>query len=96
MVYEKQQKRSIMIKMHGLGDRPYWMHYVDLMLFLVYYIDQVYSSGSGRIGVGRGYWGFLFIIKNSRVNVLLVQVVRWNEQYPISKVTHKMNFQDIK
>ncbi|XP_027916828.1 ABC transporter A family member 7-like isoform X2 [Vigna unguiculata] len=25
LVYEKQQKLRIMMKMHGLGDRPYWM-----------------------------------------------------------------------
>jgi len=25
LVYEKQQKLRIMMKMHGLGDGPYWM-----------------------------------------------------------------------
>ncbi|KAF9667754.1 hypothetical protein SADUNF_Sadunf15G0056300 [Salix dunnii] len=33
LVYEKQQKLRIMMKMHGLGDGPYWM--ISYMYFLV-------------------------------------------------------------
>ncbi|XP_047156067.1 ABC transporter A family member 7-like isoform X3 [Vigna umbellata] len=33
LVYEKQQKLRIMMKMHGLGDRPYWMISYGLKIF---------------------------------------------------------------
>ncbi|KAI8022257.1 ABC transporter A family member 7 [Camellia lanceoleosa] len=36
LVYEKQQKLRIMMKMHGLGDDPYWM--ITYAYFLVIYL----------------------------------------------------------
>ncbi|XP_050379018.1 ABC transporter A family member 7-like isoform X3 [Argentina anserina] len=38
LVYEKEQKLRIMMKMHGLGDGPYWM--ISYMYFLV--VSSVY------------------------------------------------------
>lgn len=34
LVYEKQQKLRIMMKMHGLGDGPYWMITYGYFLFV--------------------------------------------------------------
>lgn len=34
LVYEKQQNLRIMMKMHGLGDGPYWMISYAYFLFL--------------------------------------------------------------
>ncbi|GMP40405.1 hypothetical protein CsSME_00010867 [Camellia sinensis var. sinensis] len=36
LVYKKQQKLRIMMKMHGLGDDPYWM--ITYAYFLVIYL----------------------------------------------------------
>ena len=38
LVYEKQQNLRIMMKMHGLGDGPYWM--ISYAYFLV--ISSIY------------------------------------------------------
>ncbi|KAJ1401641.1 P-loop containing nucleoside triphosphate hydrolase [Sesbania bispinosa] len=46
LVYEKQQKLRIMMKMHGLGDGPYWM--------ISYVIAYIGVFGTGLLG------GFLF------------------------------------
>ena len=40
LVYEKQQNLRIMMKMHGLGDGPYWM--ISYAYFLV--ISSIYMS----------------------------------------------------
>lgn len=34
LVYEKQQKLRIMMKMHGLGDGPYWLISYAYFLFV--------------------------------------------------------------
>uniref|UniRef100_A0A0A9GPZ4 Uncharacterized protein n=1 Tax=Arundo donax TaxID=35708 RepID=A0A0A9GPZ4_ARUDO len=34
LVYEKQHKFRTMMKMHGLGDRPYWIIYYMYFLIL--------------------------------------------------------------
>ncbi|GMP82989.1 hypothetical protein CsSME_00037076 [Camellia sinensis var. sinensis] len=36
LIYKKQQKLRIMMKMHGLGDDPYWM--ITYAYFLVIYL----------------------------------------------------------
>ncbi|KAI3841640.1 hypothetical protein MKX03_027501 [Papaver bracteatum] len=41
LVYEKQQKLRVMMKMHGLGDGPYWMITYSYFLFL----SSVYILG---------------------------------------------------
>lgn len=43
LVYEKQQKLRIMMKMHGLGDGPYWMisYAYFLLISLVYMLSFV-------------------------------------------------------
>ncbi|KAK7330379.1 hypothetical protein VNO77_24573 [Canavalia gladiata] len=39
LVYEKQQKLRIMMKMHGLGDGPYWMiSYIYFLALSVFYM----------------------------------------------------------
>jgi len=53
LVYEKQEKLRIMMKMHGLGDGPYWM--ISYMYFLV--ISALYMFVFVAFGslVGRHY-----------------------------------------
>ena len=54
LVYEKQEKLRIMMKMHGLGDGPYWM--ISYMYFLV--ISALYMFVFVAFGslVGRHYF----------------------------------------
>ena len=47
LVYEKQQKLRIMMKMHGLGDGPYWMiTYAYFLTVSVVYMICLVISGS--------------------------------------------------
>ncbi|XP_004242168.1 ABC transporter A family member 7 isoform X1 [Solanum lycopersicum] len=50
LVYEKQRKLRIMMKMHGLGDLPYWM--ITYVYFLV--ISLIYMSCYFGFGVLTG------------------------------------------
>uniref|UniRef100_A0A7N0VH06 ABC transporter domain-containing protein n=1 Tax=Kalanchoe fedtschenkoi TaxID=63787 RepID=A0A7N0VH06_KALFE len=47
LVYEKQQKLRIMMKMHGLGDGPYWLiSYAYFLLMSSVYLSILVASGS--------------------------------------------------
>ncbi|KAL9685495.1 hypothetical protein QQ045_022945 [Rhodiola kirilowii] len=47
LVYEKQQKLRIMMKMHGLGDGPYWMiSYAYFLLLSSIYLSALVAFGS--------------------------------------------------
>lgn len=51
LVYEKQHKLRTMMKMHGLGDGPYWIIYYAyfLILSMVYLVlFVVFGSVIGR------------------------------------------------
>ena len=46
-MYEKQQKLRIMMKMHGLGDGPYWMiSYSYFLTLSILYVMCLVISGS--------------------------------------------------
>lgn len=47
LVYEKQQRLRIIMKMHGLGDGPYWMiSYVYYLIISTLYIISLMIFGS--------------------------------------------------
>lgn len=47
LVYEKQQRLRIIMKMHGLGDGPYWMiSYVYFLIISTLYIISLMVFGS--------------------------------------------------
>nr|XP_017188524.2 ABC transporter A family member 7-like isoform X2 [Malus domestica] len=52
LVYEKQQKLRIMMKMHGLGDGPYWM--ISYTYFFT--ISSIYMLCFVIFGSGIGGW----------------------------------------
>lgn len=47
LVYEKQKKLRIMMKMHGLGDGPYWLiSYGYFLLISIIYVVLLVLFGS--------------------------------------------------
>uniref|UniRef100_A0A0E0ERC2 ABC transporter domain-containing protein n=1 Tax=Oryza meridionalis TaxID=40149 RepID=A0A0E0ERC2_9ORYZ len=48
LVYEKEQKLKIMMKMHGLKDRPYWLisyaYFFALSIALAFFVASFFSS----------------------------------------------------
>jgi len=52
LVYEKQHKLRTMMKMHGLGDGPYWIiYYMYFLIFSTLYliVFVIFGSVIGRI-----------------------------------------------
>jgi len=52
LVYEKQHKLRTMMKMHGLGDGPYWIIYYMYFLILTtlyLFVFVIFGSVIGRI-----------------------------------------------
>lgn len=52
LVYEKQHKLRTMMKMHGLGDGPYWIiYYMYFLIFSTVYliVFVIFGSIIGRI-----------------------------------------------
>ena len=47
LVYEKQERLRIMMKMHGLGDGPYWLiSYAYFLTISVLYVASLVIFGS--------------------------------------------------
>jgi hypothetical protein len=52
LVYEKQHKLRTMMKMHGLGDGPYWIiYYMYFLIFSTVYliVFVIFGSIIGRV-----------------------------------------------
>lgn len=52
LIYEKQHKLRTMMKMHGLGDGPYWIiYYMYFLIFSTVYliVFVIFGSIIGRI-----------------------------------------------
>ncbi|CAN7099404.1 unnamed protein product [Brassica rapa subsp. narinosa] len=61
LVYEKQQRLRIIMKMHGLGDGPYWMiSYVYYLIISTLYIISLMIFGSAIGNFLAGLKFFLF------------------------------------
>lgn len=73
LVYEKQHRLRIMMKMHGLGDGPYWM--ISYAYFLA--ISTVYMICFVAFGAGIGSYSIteLFAILLSFLNSIEVILI---------------------
>ena len=63
LVYEKQHKLRTMMKMHGLGDGPYWIiYYMYFLIFSTLYLIVFVIFGS-VIGRNVGYPTMIILTK---------------------------------
>ncbi|XP_020257438.1 ABC transporter A family member 7-like [Asparagus officinalis] len=74
LVYEKQHKLKIMMKMHGLGDGPYWMisyAYFFCISFVYALLFRLFGDLAGislfRLNANAILYPFLFIYTNLQV-----------------------------
>lgn len=75
LVYEKQQKLQIMMKMHGLGDGPYWV-IMYMYFFIIGLVYVLFLVGFGSLS------GLPFFRLNSFAVQMLFYVIHMNLLIP--------------
>ncbi|CAL5362178.1 unnamed protein product [Camellia sinensis] len=92
LVYEKQQKLRIMMKMHGLGDGPYWMIsyayflrgwivvmelYPGFSLYRGLYEFSQHSFMGNYMGTKGMRWGDISDSNHGMRDILIIMFVEW-------------------
>lgn len=75
LVYEKQQNLRIMMKMHGLGDAPYWM--ISYAYFLT--VSSIYMLFFIAVGSIIGTSIYIYITVSSLLGYCFFTLSRFNK-----------------
>ncbi|CAA7025257.1 unnamed protein product [Microthlaspi erraticum] len=99
LVYEKQERLRIIMKMHGLGDGPYWMiSYAYFLIISILYVASLVIFGSA---IGLNYFRinaysvqsvFYFIYINLQISVAFLASSLFSKVKTVTVVAYIMVF----
>jgi len=98
LVYEKQERLRIIMKMHGLGDGPYWMiSYAYFLTISMLYVISLVGFGSA---IGLKYFRrndysiqfvFYFIYSNLQISLAFLLSSIFSKVKTVTGIPHFLN-----